>query len=73
MVRLRVMDLIRERGMTRYQVFKQLGMSYQNFKRMVDNETISIHYETIESLCAIFDCEPGELFTRENPPLDRQK
>ncbi|MBQ8562593.1 MAG: helix-turn-helix transcriptional regulator, partial [Firmicutes bacterium] len=42
--------------------YKQLGMSYQNFSRMINNETKSIRYETIDALCAIFECTPSELF-----------
>ena len=37
-------------------------MSYQNFSRMVNNETKSIRYENIEALCQIFECTPNDLF-----------
>ena len=38
-------------------------MSYQNFSRMVNNETQSIRLERIETLCLLLDCTPNELFT----------
>ena len=62
MLRLRVDRMLEERGMTKYSLYKQLGMSYQNFSKMIKNETKSIRYEMIETLCVIFECEPGELF-----------
>lgn len=62
MVRLTVLDLLRERGKTKYWLYMQLGMSYQNFNKMVNNETKSIRYENIETLCLIFNCTPNELF-----------
>ncbi len=62
MIRLRVLELLKEQGKTKYSVYKQLGMSYQNFNRMVNNETKSIQYENIEALCIIFDCTPDKLF-----------
>ena len=65
MIKLRVMELLEERNMTKYSLYKQLGMSYQNFSRMLKNETKSIRYEMIETLCLIFDCEPNELFERD--------
>mgnify|MGYP000109647240 FL=1 len=37
-------------------------MSYQNFSRMINNETKSIQYENIDALCQIFNCTPNELF-----------
>lgn len=62
MIRLRVLDLLNEKGKTKYWLYKQLGMSYQNFNRMVNNQTKSIQYENIETLCFLFDCTPDQLF-----------
>ena len=50
MVTLRVLELLEQRGKTKYWLYKQLGMSYQNFSRMIRNETKSIRYENIEIL-----------------------
>ncbi len=62
MVRLRVTALLEQHGKTKYWLYKQLGMSYQNFSKMINNETKSIRYENIETLCLLFDCTPNELF-----------
>ena len=62
MIRLKALDLLRKTGKTKYWLYKQLGMSYQNFDKMVNNETKSIRYENIETLCLLFDCTPNELF-----------
>ncbi|UOX48212.1 helix-turn-helix transcriptional regulator [Flavonifractor plautii] len=37
-------------------------MSYQNFNRMVNNETKSIRYENIEAMCFLLNCTPNDLF-----------
>lgn len=62
MIRLRVLELLEKKGKTKYWLYKQLGMSYQNFSRMIHNETKSIRYENIETLCFLLDCEPNDLF-----------
>ena len=62
MLRLNVLALLKQKGKTRYWLHKQLGMSYQNLNRMLNNETKSIRYETIETLCMLFDCTPNDLF-----------
>ncbi|WP_066645041.1 helix-turn-helix domain-containing protein [Christensenella timonensis] len=62
MLKLRVLELLDQNQMTKYALYKQLGMSYQNFSRMVNNQTKSIRYEMIETLCVIFKCTPNELF-----------
>ena len=60
MVRLNVLELLEKKGKTKYWLYKQLGMSYQNFSRMVNNETKSIRYENIETLCLLLDCTPND-------------
>ncbi|MCI9606131.1 MAG: helix-turn-helix transcriptional regulator [Oscillospiraceae bacterium] len=69
MVRLNVQALLDKKGKTRYWLYKQLGMSYQNFKNMIDNKTQSIRYDRIETLCLLLDCTPNELFEFD---LDRE-
>ncbi len=62
MIKLRVLELLEKNNKTKYWLYKQLGMSYQNFNKMVNNETKSIRYENIETLCLLFNCTPNELF-----------
>lgn len=62
MIKLDVLNLLEKNGKTKYWLYKQLGMSYQNFSRMINNETKSIQYENIDALCQIFNCSPNELF-----------
>jgi len=62
MIRLKVVELLEEQGKTRYWLYKQLGMSYQNFSRMINNETKSIRYENIETMCLLLKCTPNDLF-----------
>lgn len=62
MIKLDVLRLLKERNHTKYWLYKQLGMSYQNFSKMVNNETKSIRYENIETLCLLLNCTPNDLF-----------
>lgn len=62
MLRLKVLELLEEQGKTKYWLYKQLGMSYQNFNNMVLNKTKSIRYETLETMCQLLDCTPNDLF-----------
>lgn len=62
MIKLDVLRLLEEKGKTKYWLYKQMGMSYQNFNHMVNNETKSIQYEKIEVLCQILECTPNDLF-----------
>ena len=62
MVKLDILRLLEERGKTKYWLYKQLGMSYQNFSKMVNNETKSIRYENIEAMCLLLNVTPNDLF-----------
>ena len=62
MITLNVLELLEKQGKTKYWLYKQLGMSYQNFSKMIHNETKSIRYENIETMCLLLGCTPNELF-----------
>lgn len=61
MIKLDVLRLLEEQGKTKYWLYKQLGMSYQNFSKMVINQTKSIRYENIETMCLLLNCTPNDL------------
>lgn len=61
MIRLNALELLEKRGKTKYWLYKQLGMRYQNFNKMINNETKSIRYENIETMCLLLECTPNEL------------
>ena len=67
MIRLRILDILKEQGHTKYWLWKQTSMSYQNFNKVVMNKTESIKFETLEQLRAGLECPIGDLFevTRE--------
>lgn len=62
MIRLDVLNLLEKKGKTKYWLYKQLGMSYQNFNKMINNQTLSIRYSNIETMCLLLECTPNELF-----------
>ena len=66
MIKLNVLSLLSKKGKTKYWLYKQMGMSYQNFQKMILNQTASIKYSNIEALCVIFECKPNELFIFED-------
>lgn len=65
MVQLRVLEILQEQGHTKYWLFKQMDLSYQNFNRMVMNETSSIRFENLDKLSTILNCPVGELFEKK--------
>ena len=64
MVRLRILEILEEQNHTKYWRFKQMDLSYQNFNRMVMNETRSIRFENLDILSDILNCPIGDLFEK---------
>ena len=64
MIRLRVLDILSEQERSKYWLYKRMEMSYQNFNRMVNNETSSIHFDNLEKLSFYLNCTIDELFER---------
>ena len=68
MIRLDVLRLLEEKGKTKYWLYKQLGMSYQNFSKMINNQTKSIRYENIETMCLLLERTPNDLLVITEDP-----
>ena len=62
MIRLRILEILEEQNHTKYWLYKQMDLSYQNFNRIVNNETTSIRFDNLEKLSTILQCPIGELF-----------
>ena len=61
-MRLRVIDILKEKGKTKYWLYIQMGLSYQNFSRIINNQTTAIKFDNLKALCDILDCTPNDLF-----------
>ncbi|MBD5488675.1 MAG: helix-turn-helix transcriptional regulator [Lachnospiraceae bacterium] len=63
MVKLRILAILEEQEHTKYWLYKRMDMmSYRNFKNIVENETSSIRFETLDKLSRILNVSVGDLF-----------
>lgn len=62
MLRLRILDILQEQNHTKYWLYKQMDLSYQNFNRIVNNETTSIKFENLEKFSQLLQVPVGDLF-----------
>ena len=58
----RIDEILKEKRKTRYWLYMQLGLSYQNFKKLIENQTSAIKIENLKALCDILECSPNDLF-----------
>jgi len=66
MVKLRVLEILEEQGKSRYWLNKQLGMHYMSFKKMIENDTNSIYFDTLDKLSTLLNVPIGDLFVKTN-------
>lgn len=66
MIRLRITEILKEQNHTKYWLYKQMDMSYQNFNKMVSNQTSSIRFDNLDKLSTILNCPIGDLFEKTN-------
>lgn len=64
MVYLRIKDILKEKGKTKYWLVKNMESNYKVVSDMIEGETIGIRFDTIEKLCKILDCNPRDIFGR---------
>ena len=70
MLRLRILDILSEQNHTKYWLYKQMNLSYQNFNRMITNQTSSIRFENLDLLSNILHCPIGDLFEKINEHIE---
>ncbi len=61
MVYLDIGKLLKSRNKTKYWLVKQMESSYPTINDLINNNTTSIRFETINKLCEIFECTPNDI------------
>lgn len=61
-MKLRVDEILKEKGKTKYWLYMQMGLSYQNLNNLIMNKTSGIKFENLQALCDILECTPNDLF-----------
>lgn len=65
MVHLNLEYLLRKNGKSKYWLVTQLNSNYTVINKMLNHETTSISFDTIERLLEIFECSIDELFIKD--------
>lgn len=65
MIYVRVKEILKEQKKTKYWLIKNMECSYQSLTHMMNNETVGIHFSTLEKLCDILNCDPGEIIVKK--------
>ena len=74
MLKLNIEQLLKEKGKTKYWLWKQTNLTYTNFDNLIKNRTKSIRYVNLEKLCIALECTPNDLFIQvDEKPKNKSK
>ena len=65
MIYVRVNEILKEKKKTKYWFIKNMEGGYQSLSHLMDNTTTGIKFETLEKMCKILGCEPGDIIVRK--------
>ncbi len=69
-IRLRIKEILEEKGKSNYWLSQQLGMCYRNYHNIVTNRTSAIRFDTMERLCEILEIPVSALFEQIDDEQD---
>jgi putative transcriptional regulator len=61
-------DLLHDRRMTLTELADQVGITLANLSILKTGKAKAVRFSTLESICAVLDCQPGDLleFTKQD-------
>lgn len=73
MLKIDIEPLLKEKGKTKYWLWKQTGLTYTNFDNLIKNRTSSIRYANLEKLCDILECTPNDILVKVKNDNNKNK
>ena len=66
-------DLLYERRMTLTELADRVGMSLANLSILKTNKARAIRFSTLEAICEVLGCQPGDILRFESRSASRER
>ncbi|MBA2526030.1 MAG: helix-turn-helix transcriptional regulator [Pyrinomonadaceae bacterium] len=73
MIKLRLSEMLKRHGRTPYWLAKETGIRYASVWQMNRGEVERLHVETLDRICEVLKCQPGDLLVRVAPRKSRKR
>jgi putative transcriptional regulator len=73
MIEIRVDELLKTRSRSFYWLAKQAGISHTTLWRLKKAKALGINFDTLEKLCEVLECQPGDVLVHVNGKKSRKK
>lgn len=61
MVYVKIKELLKKKGKTKYWLIQNTESGYQSLSKLINNETSSIHFDTLEKICNVLECDISDI------------
>lgn len=68
-MRVSIKEKLEEKGITRYELAKRIGVSYPTIDSIFKEKSTSVKFEILESICRELDCTPNDILIPDNPQV----
>ncbi|MEP6903342.1 MAG: helix-turn-helix domain-containing protein [Actinomycetota bacterium] len=72
-IEVRIDALLKERGRSFYWLSKQTGISHTTLWRLKKGKALGINFATLEKICVVLECAPGDVLRLEGAKNRRTK
>lgn len=70
-MRINIKDKLNEKGISRYELAKRIGVTYPTITSIYNGESTSIKLEILEAICKELDCSPVEILVSDDQQMRR--
>lgn len=65
MIKLNILELLKKTGRSKYWLREQMNISSgRDFNNLINGKTTTISFKTIDKLCNLLECNPGDLIIK---------
>ncbi len=72
-MKINIKDKLKEKGITRYELAKRIGVTYPTITSIYNGESTSIKFEILESMCKELNCSLDEILTFDDDNMREQQ
>jgi putative transcriptional regulator len=65
--------ILADRGMTLTELSQRVGITIANLSILKTGKAKAVRFTTLEAICAVLDCQPGDILTYETPQSPRHQ
>jgi putative transcriptional regulator len=66
MIEIRIDELLEKRERSFYWLAKETGISHTTLWRFKKAKALGINFDTLEKLCKVLECQPGDMLSHLN-------